>query len=179
MPASIRQVRHHPGRPSRGSCAPSTQQTRATAEGPPQLPEPTAAAGAVASPPLAGPWVMLQKAWGLVGQVPRKLTVFALAHRAGPQPAATTPHVSAPGRHAGLFYRASDCFLHCAVLGRGGARGRHPRCARGSSALTLHRALTRPALSHCVLHMNSFRPLNRHPPPPPPRGVRIRSANIY
>lgn len=100
----------------------STQQKWAAAEGVFNSPDAPQQKGPAISTPLASSWVMLRKVWGPVGQVPRKLTVFALDHRAGPPPAATTPHVSAPRRHAGFFY----CFLLFFPPNCIGPRGRPP-----------------------------------------------------
>lgn len=105
-----------------------------------ELPQRRAAARVASSPehtpatrpaillPAVASWVMLKKVWGPVGQVPRKLTVFALDHWAGPHAACWhhTPCVS--------LQEARWPFLLCvllpylqAALGRGGAQSRHPR----------------------------------------------------
>lgn len=59
-------------------------------------PEHTPATSPAILLPAVASWVMLKKVWGPVGQVPRKLTVFALDHWAGPHAAGWhhTPCVS-------------------------------------------------------------------------------------
>lgn len=50
--------------------------------------------------------------------------MFAFTRWAGPQPAGTTPHVSASGRHTGLFHCVSY-FIYQVAVGKGSTQSRH------------------------------------------------------